>query len=33
MDVIDLNYLEELYDDYDGIQPSVRIEARTFRPR
>ena len=33
MDVIDLNYLEELYDDYDGMQPSVRIEARTFRPR
>jgi len=33
MDLIDLAYLEELHDDYDGMQPSVPIEARTFRPR
>ena len=32
MDLIDLAYLEEIHDDYDGMQP-VRTEAKTFRPR
>ena len=32
MDLMDLAYLEEVHDDYDGMQP-VRTEARTFRPR